>query len=267
MSILTEITDYKRANLPKNRQELTTDQLPALRAKHPPRLGFLRQLETHSPAVIAEIKRASPSKGVIRENYMPVEIARSYAAHNAACLSILTDEKYFGGCDSHLTDVRQDSRLPILRKDFIVDPSQLVESLELGADCVLLIVATLTQTELQSFHEIARELGLDVLIEVHDEHELDLALECDPLLIGINNRNLKTFETTIDTTFSLLPKIPQGVLVVSESGIHTSTQVDELRDAGVDTFLVGEAFMRQTNPGKALTELFGAIDVRTTHTA
>lgn len=259
MSILEEITRHKRANLPHDQVDFTTAGLERTRLSYPERLGFLRHLEKHSPAVIAEIKKASPSKGIIRSDFQPVELARSYVQHRAACLSILTDERYFQGNNADLSATREQVQIPILRKDFIVDERQVVESLRIGADCVLLIVAALTDRELRTLFNLAIDLGLDVLIEIHDKNELERALACDPTLIGINNRDLKTFHTTLDTTFKLLEFIPTEVRVVSESGIRTRDHIQELKHVGVDTFLVGEAFMRQCDPGSALTELFGDI--------
>lgn len=263
MSILDEIIQHKRKSLPAAQSDLSDLKLTQIKDSLPPRFGFTNKLDHYSPAVIAEIKRASPSKGLIRPDFDPVQIAHSYIQQNAACLSVLTDSKYFQGSKTHLEDVRQTTQIPILRKDFIIDGSQLIESLQIGADCILLIVAALTQTELISLNRMARLLGLDVLIEVHTKRELDSALECDPDLIGINNRNLETFDTSLTTTFSLLNDIPAHVRVVSESGIHTQSQIAELRAAGVETFLVGEAFMRQADPGQALTDLFGTIDCLT----
>lgn len=264
MSILEEITSYKRANLPHEEIDFSTTGLERIKQSHPPRIGFLDHLNQHSPAVIAEIKKASPSKGLLRTNYDPIKIAHSYVQHRAACLSILTDEEYFQGSNEDLSTVRERVQIPLLRKDFIVDAQQVVESLRIGADCVLLIVAAISNADLKTFHSLASDLGLDVLIEVHDRDELDRALACEPSLVGINNRDLRTFTTSLDTTFNLLEYIPDDVRVVSESGIQSSEHVSVLKSAGVDTFLVGEAFMRHCNPGVALTELFGEIAVNPT---
>ena len=264
MSILEEITSHKRANLPHEEIEFTTAGLERIKQSYLPRVGFLDHLQKHSPAVIAEIKKASPSKGLLRANFDPTEIARSYVQHGAACLSVLTDEKYFQGSNDDLSTVRKQVQIPLLRKDFIVDARQVVESLRIGADCVLLIVAAISDGELKTFHRLSRDLGLEVLIEVHDRYELDRALACEPSLIGINNRDLKTFNTSLDTTLNLLEYIPKDVRVVSESGIQSSEHVRALKSAGVDTFLVGEAFVRHCDPGVALTELFGEIIVNST---
>ena len=215
-----------------------------------------RSTDAGRSAVIAEVKKASPSKGVIRADFDPVSIARSYERSGASALSVLTDEKYFQGQDDYLASVKAAVSLPVLRKDFIVDEYQIVESRTLGADCVLLIVAALAPTQIAAFHQCAIALGLDVLIEVHDRRELESALELSPRMIGINNRNLKTFETRLDTTFDLLEFIPSGTLVVTESGIHSRADVDAMRAHGVNAFLVGEAFMRAEDPGTALETLF-----------
>ena len=215
-----------------------------------------RQAMAKQPGVIAEIKKASPSKGVIRADFDPAAIAADYAAHGAACLSVLTDEEYFQGSDDYLRAVRDAVELPIIRKDFTIDPYQIVEARLMGADCVLLIVSALTATELRILYGTAQDIGLDVLIEVHDQHELDVALTLDPNLIGINNRNLKTFSTSLDHTFDLLPAIPANVTIVTESGIATRADVDAMIAHDVYCFLVGEALMRQPSPGEALSELF-----------
>jgi indole-3-glycerol phosphate synthase len=193
---------------------------------------------------------------VIRPDFRPVDIARSYEAAGAACLSVLTDEKYFQGSDDYLRQIREAVTLPLLRKEFIVDDYQIAESRLIGADCILLIVSALDQSSLENFHRQAVGIGLDVLIEVHDAEELDRALSLGPKLVGINNRNLKTFETSLDNTFRLLDAIPEDVLVVTESGIHTAEDVKAMREHDVHAFLVGEAFMRSEDPGAALKALF-----------
>ncbi|MFB4205315.1 Indole-3-glycerol phosphate synthase [wastewater metagenome] len=208
--------------------------------------------------VIAEIKRASPSKGVIRDPFDPVEIARSYERGGATCLSVLTDEDFFQGCDRYLEQAREATALPVLRKDFIIDPYQVYEARALGADCILLIVAALGDTRLAELHGLAGELGMDCLVEVHTAEELERALRLRPALLGINNRDLHTFETDIRTTVELCDAIPPEVVRVTESGIHTREEVDYMRRHGVHGFLVGEAFMRVPEPGEKLAELFGA---------
>ncbi len=209
-------------------------------------------------AVIAEIKKASPSKGVIRERFDPPEIARRYAAGGATCLSVLTDEAYFQGHDRYLQEVKATVDLPVLRKDFVVDPYQIYEARVLGADCVLLIASALTTSQLAEFHELARNLGLDALIEVHDAKETAHAVTLDPGMIGINNRNLRTFETRLDTTIELAGHIPDSILIVSESGIHTAADIERLRARRAGAFLIGEAFMRADDPGAALADLLAS---------
>lgn len=222
--------------------------------------GFSERLSaaarTKTPGVIAEIKKASPSKRVIRQDFEPVSIAQSYAKHGATCLSVLTDQQYFQGSDEYLQDVRNAVDLPVIRKDFLVDEYQLYESRAIGADCVLLIAACLDIMQLTVFNQTAKSLGLDVLIEVHNQSELAAALSLAPNLVGINNRNLKTFETSLNTTTDLLSEIPSGVTVVTESGIKSREDVQLMRNADVYCFLVGEAFMREPDPGVALSSLF-----------
>lgn len=222
--------------------------------------GFAHAIEEKiaqgKPAVIAEIKKASPSKGVIRENFNPVDIASSYAAHGAACLSVLTDVQYFQGSYDYLRQARAACTLPVLRKDFMVDPYQIVHARALGADCILLIVAALSIHQLREFEDLSIELGMDVLVEVHDQAELDIALQLKTPLLGINNRNLRTFETSLQNTLQLLDGIPKDKRVITESGILTPGDVQLMREHDVNAFLVGEAFMRAPEPGAALHELF-----------
>jgi indole-3-glycerol phosphate synthase len=217
---------------------------------------LLRKKLDGTPGIIAEIKKASPSRGVIREHFIPAEIAESYERGGAACLSVLTDTPFFQGCPGYLTEARDACRLPVLRKDFIIDSYQVIESRAMGADCILLIAAALEDAMMQDLERQAHELGMAVLVEVHDERELERALKLDTPLIGINNRNLHTFETSIDTTLSLLRLLPADRMVVTESGITTREHVRCLLDAKVNTFLVGEAFMRADNPGDEIGRLF-----------
>jgi indole-3-glycerol phosphate synthase len=208
-------------------------------------------------AVIAEVKKASPSKGVLRADFNPAEIALSYAAGGAACLSVLTDIDFFQGSDAYLIAARAACSLPVLRKDFIIDAYQIYEARALGADCVLLIAAALQDSRLAEYADIAREAGLDALIEVHDSDEMARALATDGRLIGVNNRNLRTFETDMDTSVKLKRDFPEARLFITESGIHSVSDVEKLRNADIHAFLVGEAFMRQPDPGAALAALFG----------
>lgn len=207
--------------------------------------------------VIAEIKKASPSKGVLREDFQAAEIAMSYASHGAACLSVLTDVNFFQGAPDYLKQARAACPIPVLRKDFMIDPYQIYQARYWGADCVLLIVAALDHGLMRELEACAHELGMGVLVEVHDADELDLALTLKTAMLGINNRNLRTFETTLDTTLRLLPKISPDKIVITESGILGTEDVKRMRDANVHAFLVGEAFMRATDPGMELARLFG----------
>ncbi|HJV51422.1 MAG TPA: indole-3-glycerol phosphate synthase TrpC [Noviherbaspirillum sp.] len=207
--------------------------------------------------VIAEVKKASPSKGILREDFQPAQIAQSYAKHGAACLSVLTDVQFFQGAPDYLKQARAACAIPVLRKDFIIDPYQVYEARSWGADCILLIVAALEQGLMAELEACAHALGMGVLVEVHDADELDAALKLKTPLLGINNRNLRTFETSLQTTIDLLPRIPAEKLVVTESGILTPDDVKKMRDADVHAFLVGEAFMRAPEPGVELQRLFG----------
>jgi indole-3-glycerol phosphate synthase len=226
---------------------LTRDFVGALRAK----------IAAGRPAVIAEIKKASPSKGVIREDFIPADIAQSYAEFGAACLSVLTDQQFFQGEIDFLKQARASCQLPVLRKDFMVDPYQIYESRAIGADCILLIAACLDDAQMKDLEAIARSLDMAVLVEVHDGAELERALRLKTPLVGINNRNLKTFEVSLDTTLSLRRDVPPDRLLVTESGIQTRDDVLRMGAAGVNAFLVGEAFMRVPEPGEALAKLFG----------
>lgn len=221
--------------------------------------GFAQAIEDKiaagKPGVIAEIKKASPSKGVLRENFDPSAIASTYAAHGAACLSVLTDVQFFQGSHDNLRRARAACSLPVLRKDFIVDPYQIISARAMGADCVLLIVAALSPTQLREYEQVAFDLGLDVLVEVHDAAELEVALTLNTPLLGINNRNLRTFETSLQNTLDLLPRLPDGKRVVTESGILKPEDVKLMRDHKVDAFLVGEAFMRAPDPGVELARI------------
>ena len=215
------------------------------------------KIQAGRAGVIAEIKKASPSKGVLRENFHPAEIAQSYAQHGAACLSVLTDEHFFQGAPDYLKQARAACAIPVLRKDFMIDPYQIYQARSWGADCVLLIVAALDHGLMAELEACAHELGMGVLVEVHDGLELDAALKLKTNMLGINNRNLRTFDTTLDTTLGLLNRIPPEKMVITESGILATDDVKKMRDANVHAFLVGEAFMRAPDPGMELARLFG----------
>ena len=226
---------------------LTRDFVGALKAK----------IAAGRPAVIAEIKKASPSQGVLREDFIPADIAQSYAEHGAACLSVLTDVQFFQGEVDYLKQARASCQLPVLRKDFMVEPYQIYESRVMGADCILLIAACLDDAQMKDLEVVARSLDMAVLVEVHDGGELERALKLKTPLIGINNRNLKTFEVTLNTTLGLMAQVPADRLLVTESGILTRDDVLRMGAAGINAFLVGEAFMRAPDPGEALAALFG----------
>ncbi|MEH6576434.1 MAG: indole-3-glycerol phosphate synthase TrpC [Amphritea sp.] len=215
-----------------------------------------RALNEGRSAVIAEAKKASPSKGVIRDPFIPADIARSYEAGGASCLSVLTDADYFQGCEEYLMQARAACSLPIIRKDFIVDPYQVYEARAIGADCILLIVAALEDQQMADLNALAIELGMDVLVEVHNKQELERSLPLDNRLVGINNRDLHSFELSLSHTFDLLDTVPEGRIVVTESGILCRDDVIAMREHKVDSFLVGEAFMRADDPGAKLAELF-----------
>jgi indole-3-glycerol phosphate synthase len=258
--ILTRILAAKATEVAASRAAVSLETLRrrALAAP-PPRdfVGALRaRIDAGEPAVIAEIKRASPSRGVLRADFDPAAIARAYAAHGAACLSVLTDRQFFQGAPEHLTAAREASGLPALRKDFVIDPYQVHEARALGADCILLIAAALDDERMRGLETLARDLGMAVLVEVHDAAELERALALASPLIGINNRDLRTFETRLETTLALLSGIPAGRMVVTESGIIAREHVELLRRAGVHIFLIGEALMRAPDPGSALADLF-----------
>ena len=256
MSVLERILEVKRGEIAaaKERSPLATVEM---RAKAAPAVrDFVAALRARRPAVIAEIKKASPSRGVLREDFDPAAIAKSYETGGAACISVLTDRQFFQGDVAHLAAARGACALPVLRKDFVIEPYQVFESRVFGADCILLIAACLTQPQMIELEGLAGSLGMAVLVEVHDAKELEAALTLRTPLIGVNNRNLKTFETRLDTTLELVPRIPPSRIVVTESGILAAADVARMRSAGVNTFLVGEAFMRSEDPGAALASLF-----------
>ena len=258
--ILKKIVARKLEEIDERSANISIDQLKAqLDDADSPR-GFVQSLKDKIAAgqsgVIAEIKKASPSKGVLREHFVPAEIAKSYADHGAACLSVLTDVDFFQGGDAYLKQARAACSLPVIRKDFIVDPYQVYEARAMSADCILLIVACLTDRQLADLNALAMKLGMDVLIEVHDAEELERALKVPNPMIGINNRNLRTFDVSLQTTLDLLASISDDRLVVTESGIHAPEDVALMREHNVNAFLVGEAFMRADQPGEKLAALF-----------
>jgi indole-3-glycerol phosphate synthase len=259
--ILNKILATKKTEVAANKLAVSLDQLQAqAEAQGEPRdfVGSIhKKVMANKAAVIAEIKKASPSKGVIREDFKPAEIAKSYEKAGAACLSVLTDEQYFQGSAAYLKQARAACKLPVLRKDFIIDEYQVFEARAMGADCILLIVAALELAQMQKLEALANELGMAVLVEVHDADELGLALQLDTPLIGINNRNLRTFEVSLQTTLDLLKIMPEDRFVVTESGIFTPDDVKLMMDNQVQGFLVGEAFMRQDDPGAELARVFG----------
>ncbi|MEZ5462879.1 indole-3-glycerol phosphate synthase TrpC [Dokdonella sp.] len=258
--ILDRILARKVEEITERNARLSLNELMARVAELPDTRGFAAAIESRieagQPAVIAEIKKASPSKGVIREAFHPADIARSYEQGGAACLSVLTDADFFLGHEDYLRQARSACSLPVLRKDFTIDPYQVYEARAIGADCILLIVAALDDASLLDLSLLAAELDLDVLVEVHDEEELGRALEVPAPLIGINNRNLRSFEVSLETSVNLRARAPQDRLLVSESGIATPAEVARLRGVGIDAFLVGETFMRAADPGAALKQLF-----------
>jgi indole-3-glycerol phosphate synthase len=258
-SILQRILERKSEEVTAGKAISSTAELTASAQQWPATRGFekgLRQALQQGSAVIAEIKKASPSAGVIREDFQPEQIARSYESGGAACLSVLTDKDYFQGDNQYLQQARSACALPVLRKDFMIDPWQILESRALGADCILLIVAALEQGILQDLLHLTRDLGMDALVEVHDEAEMERALLLDHDLIGVNNRNLNTFETSLKTSERLKRMLSGDQLLVTESGIRTAEDVECMQSCGINSFLVGEAFMREADPGMALQRMF-----------
>jgi indole-3-glycerol phosphate synthase len=258
--ILNKILARKAEEIDERNRHCSLRELLGRVADAAPIRGFLARMQTQvdagRPAIIAEIKKASPSRGILREDFDPASIARSYERGGATCLSVLTDADFFKGAEAYLSQARAACTLPVLRKDFIIDPYQVYEARVIGADCILLIVAALGEAMLVELLQLAGNLGMDVLVEVHDQAELERALRTSAPLIGINNRNLRSFETSLDTTLDLLKQIPADRLVVTESGIHTVEDVALLRSRSVNAFLVGEAFMKAREPGEKLAELF-----------
>ena len=259
-TILEKIISRKHEEVAERRARVGFDELERLAAGADPVRGFARrlqeQVERKQPAVIAEVKKASPSKGVLREDFRPADIAISYEAGGATCLSVLTDVDFFQGADEYLRQARSACSLPVIRKDFMVDPYQVIEARALGADCILLIAAALDDAQMKELAEVAERQGLDVLVEVHDGAELERALQLSTPLVGINNRNLHTFEVSLETTLDLLPRVPRDRLVITESGVLHRADVELMEINAVHAFLVGEAFMRAEQPGLELQRLF-----------
>ena len=259
-TILKKILARKHEEIAERSAKVTIPQLIEQAATASAPRGFAAAIAAKIAAghsgVIAEIKKASSSKGVIREDFDPAAIAESYEQGGACCLSVLTDVDFFQGADEYLKMARSASTLPVIRKDFIIDEYQIYEARAMGADCILLIVSALSEQQLNQLHEVARSPGMDVLIEVHDEAELDIALKLDNPMIGINNRNLHSFEVSLENTYQLLSKIPADKIVITESGIHSPADVAAMRQHHVNAFLVGEAFMRSEEPGERLAEMF-----------
>lgn len=261
--VLDRILAAKRREVEERRLAMPLAEIQRLAAKASPPRGFESALRAKvgagKPAVIAEIKRASPSRGTIRTDFDPARIAKSYEAHGAACLSVLTDREFFGGTREDLLAARAACGLPVLRKDFMVDPYQVYEARSWGADCILLIMDAAPDAELRALEGLARSLGMDVLVESHDGAQLDRALGFDSALIGINNRDLRTFETRLETTLGLLHRVPAGRLVISESGIGTPDDVARMKAAKVSAYLVGSAFMAAEDPGRELEKVFSGF--------
>jgi len=258
--ILNKILATKREEISKAKAVKSLKELHEEALAQPEPRDFVgnlaKKVDAGQAAVIAEIKKASPSKGVIREDFKPADIAKSYEEAGAACLSVLTDEQYFQGSATYLQQARAACSLPVLRKDFMIDPYQVVEARAMGADCILLIVAALELKQMQLLEEVSHELGMAVLVEVHDQDELALALQLETPLVGINNRNLRTFDVTLQTTLNLLEKLPEDRFVITESGIFTREDVALMQSHHVHGFLVGEAFMRQPDPGAEFRKVF-----------
>ena len=258
--ILKKILARKLEEIDARTRKVDMDEIRRRAELGDPSRGFVsslkRRLDNGDSAVIAEIKKASPSKGVIREDFDPVQIAISYEKAGAACLSVLTDEDFFQGHDDYLVAARAACTLPVIRKDFMMDAYQVYEARAMGADCILLIVAALDDDTLKNLYQLSSELGMDTLVEVHNAQELQRAMALELALVGINNRNLRNFETHLSTTLDLLDSLPEHCFVVTESGIHNHDDVQLMRDHGVNAFLVGEAFMRAEEPGELLSELF-----------
>ncbi len=256
-SVLQEICEKKAAHVKDQKASISLAELESIAKDAPPPRGFIKALRAaNGPALIAEVKKASPSKGLIREDFDPAQIAKIYEGNGADCISVLTDEPYFMGHDEYLKTVKQTVSLPLLRKDFMIDPYQIVESRALGADCILIIMAALSDAQAKELHDLALSLGMDVLVEVHDAAELERAATLSPAMIGVNNRNLKTLEVDVETSKTLLPQIPEGCLKVAESGLADAQTITDLHTSGYEAFLIGESLMRHENIAEKIALLF-----------
>jgi indole-3-glycerol phosphate synthase len=258
MTILNRICSDKLTHIETKKAQTPVSFLEKQIEQLPPTLGFINALRTRTPALIAEVKKASPSKGIIRKNFDAVEIAKIYEANGATCLSVLTDEPYFQGKDEYLTQIRAAVSLPLLRKDFMLDEYQVYEARALGADCILLIMAALTDDQAKSLYQLATRLSLDTLFEVHDEQELTRALKLNPQMLGVNNRNLKTLEVDLGTGLNLAQSIPDNILKVAESGITDHETLETFKAVGFNAFLIGESLIREEDIGEATRKILGA---------
>lgn len=257
MTVLDKINADKRLHIERMKAQTPLSELQAQVKDHPPTLGFINALKQKSPALIAEVKKASPSKGIIREDFNAVDIAKIYEANGAACLSVLTDEPYFQGKDEYLKQIRSAVNLPLLRKDFMLDTYQVYEARAMGADCILLIMASLSDDQAKELYELATHLSLDTLFEVHDEEELERALALNPKMIGVNNRNLKTLEVDLGTGMNLALSMPDHIVKVAESGITDHATLQTFAATGYNAFLIGESLMRQQDIAKATRRILG----------
>lgn len=255
MNTLQKICADKAEHVARMKSERSLSDLKSIIGDIEKPRGFLKNLKTKTPSLIAEVKKASPSKGVIRENFDPVEIAKTYEMSGASCLSVLTDAPYFQGDDDYLISIKDSVALPILRKDFMIDPYQIFESRALGADCILLIMAALSDDAAKTLYALATDLGMDVLVEVHNQEELERSLSISPMMLGVNNRNLKTLDVDVQTSFDLKKMIPNACHAISESGIFSHETICDLHSHGYNSFLVGESLMRQDDIGAAVKNL------------
>lgn len=256
MSVLQEICERKKEHVAQRKAMISLSEMESRAQNAPAPLGFIKALKAHEhTAIIAEVKKASPSKGVIRENFDPVEIAKSYESAHAACLSVLTDEPYFQGHDDYFRRVRETVSLPMLRKDFMIEPYQIYESRAMGADCILLIMAALDVSQAKELYDLSKSLGMDVLTEIHDHTELERSLLFDPEMVGVNNRNLKTLEVSTQTSIDLSEHIPENTVKIAESGLSDKAVIEQLKTYGYDGFLIGESLMRQSDVETALRAL------------